>query len=267
MEIERYLEAFYDRLEKQFQGSIKVLEDSAETIEIADILRKSKYSVFYTNPFHTLKEGPIYYLGLNPGGSEGEDYEDETLATLKKKLERTPNWCEFTTESWKHKNQGFLPPGQAIFQLNTKRVLEFILNRIGISTLNVENIFCTNLYFYRSLNAKVLQKYIKGNFLQYHTKCHNEFLDLVKPRVIVCNGNDKVFSPFSRLQEIFRSKCSEARELPLYTTFSLKWFSIDSPDWSQAKVLVIGLPHLSRYNKIDLLETGLKEILANHREV
>lgn len=264
MEIEKYLEKFYDQLELQFQDSIKSLENDPKT---ASILRKSKYSVFYTNPFRTLKEGPAYYLGLNPGGSEGEHYEDETLATLKKRVDTIPNWCEFTTERWKHRNQGSFAAGQAPFQTRTKEVLEFILGEIGVVLANVENVFCTNLFFFRSLNAKVLQKYINSNFLEYHQRCHDEFLNLVKPRVVICNGNGETFSPFSIQRENFRTKSTQAKPTPLFGTFSLKWFCIDNPDWRQERVLVIGLPHLSRYGDIERLKAGLKIILPEWKEI
>lgn len=256
MEIERYLEAFYDRLEKQFQGSLKALEGNAETTEIAYNLRQSKYSVFYTNPFHTLKEGLIYFLGLNPGGKVSETYPHETFDYWKNK---TDNWCEYKDAEWADRKRSYRP-GEAPLQIKVQNVLNFILAQIGIKDHKVEDVFCTNLLFYRSLDSNFLNQYGNIDFFKFH----EEFLNIVKPKIIVCCGNGKINSPYSKFMEVFGTKSEQPS--PLYGTFSLKWFAIENPGWRQGKALVIGLPHLSRYKRDIEKEPAFKKLLMSWKE-
>jgi len=90
--------------EKVHSDYLTILEDKRNTIDIFNEISYLKYSIFYTNPLHTLKEGKVYFMGLNPAGEycNDENYKcmygfDNSLNYYKNLKE---NYCAFIDEYW-----------------------------------------------------------------------------------------------------------------------------------------------------------------------
>ena len=237
--LKEFLTKFYRDVANQYKKAIEELEVSDP--KSAQMLLGCKYSVFYSNPFTTLEEGPIYTLGLNPGGTPT----DETIFQLEDMtfFQNNPNWSEYLSEKWKSKN-GQYGPGEAPLQGRVREVLGFILKEIGREP-KIEKTFATNLYFFRSPDGKMLQKYGRGNYDCW--KYHERFLEIIRPKIIVCIGNSRSFSPFSELANRYKINLPSTNIKPLYGTFWLKSFFLERPSWDREKVLVLGLPHFSRF--------------------
>ncbi|MBN2570049.1 MAG: hypothetical protein JXB42_11520 [Deltaproteobacteria bacterium] len=239
---ERYLEDLYNRIRQKYEEDVKALE--REKPNVAEQLKALKYSVFYTNPLNTLKEGPVYYLGFNPGGSiekEGDfkNFEDLTYFKEKKK-----DWCDFVDEAWPQKDKTF-PPGKAPLQRRVKVALEEILSLLNVE-VNIRNVFCTNLYFFRSNKAVDIFEYEKYDCWNYH----KEFLKIVRPKLIVCNGNGEKFSAYANLKNnMIKPSTNMKKNEPShqYGKYFMKSFLIENSTWGISNVLVIGFPHLSRF--------------------
>jgi len=239
---ELYLKNVFGRVKQQYENAAEKLKD--EMPDVAKQLTDLKYSIFYTNPLNTLKNGPIYYLGFNPGGSIEnsiyfKDYE-ENLECFKKKKR---NWCEFIDETWPpHKEAGNAP-----LQRRVKSILEIILKELKIDQ-GISDIFCTNLYFFRSPNARKLPKHELLNCWKYH----EEFLKIIRPKIVVCNGNGKNISAYTVFRKYFdslgKNDIKELDPLKIYGKYSIKSFTIENSFWGIPRVLVLGVPHLSRFS-------------------
>jgi len=137
-------------------------------------LRKSG-SVFYSGreAFQTI--GDLYILGINPGGcpvTQG----DETLEShCRKVLDSPRNWSAYRDESWRGAT-----PGQSGMQ---PRVLH-MLKEVGRDPGKVP---ASNVVFLRSKRESDISR----GFNVLADQCwllHQEVLDRLAPRVIVCFG-------------------------------------------------------------------------------
>jgi hypothetical protein len=205
-------------------------------------MMKMGYSVFYNDPRYTLARGDLYLIGLNPGGSGDYDYmrEDtenvEWWIRMEGALEHP--FSSYVDEEWiLGRGKGGSP-----HQFNVRRLLGHICKGEDINEVTRRS-FATNLYFYRTPGGTELQKY--PSELVDCWSYHERFLAIVKPKIIICNGNAEMFSAFSKMKEKVGQDKSIERE-PINRIRSIKWFKADS-NWSETSdVLVIGLPHLSR---------------------
>ncbi len=225
-----------DRLDKKLQQAVNNLEESDKIA--ADTLRKNQYSVFYNDPLATLKEGFIYFVGLNPGvdGNE-ESYQKQKFENIKR------GYCAYLDEDWGKKGN--------IHKERIIDLLKFIISRKNLD-IGVRDIFSTNVYFFRSKGIKQLKKYNLKNIDCWDYQ--KEFLEVIKPNIIICNGNAKTLSAF----KIFVSGLGfEEKSKPVYGKFFLKYSNkiID-----EKKVVIIGLPHMSRVAP-DHLYNLLEQIL------
>lgn len=242
--LKEFLVTLYQDVDNKYKEAIEKL--GVSNPKAASLLQKCKYSIFYSNPLTTLKEGPIYTLGLNPGGTpdDGTTFRLERM----KFFQKYPNWSEYLCAKWKTKNRWY-PRGKAPLQVKIKTVLEFILDKLGHEP-KIGETFATNLYFFRSPGDDMLQKYGWKNYDCW--KYHETFLKIVKPKIIVCIGNGNSFSPFSELANKFKIDLPPTTIKHLYGRFWLKSFFLETPSWTSEKVLVLGLPHLSRFWPGDL---------------
>lgn len=215
---------------------------------------KCGYSVFYTHPLNTLKEGAIYYLGLNPGGT-AKNAHKEDLSYFEEKKQGL-NWCDFTAERWKNK-KGEYQEVEAPLQKRVKHLLEFIMEALGEEP-KIQNVFCTNLYFFRTPKAIDLRRF--GDKTSYDCwEYHKCFLKTVNPKVIICNGNGEALSAYSEIRNCFKNSSAREYRKLLYGTYYLKSFFIETPDWERSKALVLGIPHMSRFNPNNLgMKKGIK---------
>lgn len=168
----------------------------------------------------TLQPGPLYILGLNPGGQphlrEG---------TIGDDLSRLPTRATnaYLDESWRGRAAGAAP---------LQRRLQWLTGALG---RDLRDTCASNLIFLRSANAAGCQ---------YETAAdacwpvHSRILEQVQPRLLLVFGNSGV-SPFRYLRDLYRPARVDA-------------FDSGHGDWrclafrADGRV-VVGVPHLSRY--------------------
>jgi hypothetical protein len=169
----------------------------------------------------TLRPGPIYLLGLNPGGDPATHH-DTVAQSLNELPSRTFN--AYIDESW---------AGQPLGCSRLQRRVRWLLERLG---LNVREVCAANLIFVRSSNST------GSGYPTTAELCwpvHEHILRIVQPRAIVAFGNSGV-SPFRFLQAHYG-----AQTLASFPSGHGTWscFGFTAP----TGIKVVGLPHLSRY--------------------
>lgn len=178
--------------------------------------------------YNTLKPGDVYFLGYNPGG-EGPDG-----PTVADRLEALPSkTCnDFTDSEWGETAAA----GQSTLQLRVK----WLLDNLGYS---IEDVCSSNLIFAQSRDAKGVPE-------RYADVCwpvHAAILALVKPKLILCCGNSQV-SSFGYLHRKFDGDIQYSpKGVALHGDWAIKTFRTEL---NGQPVLVVGFPHLSRYNPI-----------------
>jgi hypothetical protein len=124
----------------------------------------------------TLQPGPIYILGLNPGGDP--DYADDSHYTLEEALQRLPDKHDndFLDECW----QACQIPGGRPLQRRT----QWLCRQLGHEPANV---CASNLIFLRSRGSS------GSGYPQSADLCwpvHEHILQLVRPRLILVLGSE-----------------------------------------------------------------------------
>ena len=236
------IRGIYKGFSGQFQRSIAELQSLGKSV-LADRIKKRGYSIFYNDPRVTLKPGKVYLIGLNPGGSDTEDYGLEGNETLE--------WWEAKERELGHPFSSYLDvewlqgrgKGNSPHQKNVYAILSHLRNEVEPSEEAVRSSFCVNLYFYRTPNAVELQAYPKE--LLDCWPFHERFLEIVRPEIIICNGNADALSSFSVFREKFEKKQAVNCE-PINKWRSVKWFVTPATWAAEKKLLIIGIPHLSR---------------------
>jgi len=182
-------------------------------------------SILYSS-HETLKAGPVYLLGLNPGGTGGAPIIQNIEGMLNNRD------CAYLDECWKNKISCW-PKGEAPLQVR----ISWILDAIG---LNIREVCASNLIFFQSREAKDINYSLAP-------KCwpiHQAILEIVRPRLILAFGNSAI-SPYRYLYEIF---CGSEERFPSgHGNWSVKGFDTSM---NGQKVYIVGLPHLSRYSII-----------------
>jgi|SRR5579863_5064275 len=179
----------------------------------------------------TLKQGPGYLLGFNPGG----DADDPMAPTLEQDLEclaRDGRVNAYLDEEW-----GSHAKGNAPFQ---KRV-QALAQLLGYE---LRDLCASNLIFMKSSRAH-MRPYPGDAKLCWPV--HRLILDIVQPKVIVCIGNSSR-SAYGFLKSGLVPEIVDCKELPFgtagYGNWHLKAFSCTLQN---RRSLVIGLPHFSYY--------------------
>ena len=186
--------------------------------QLSSILGRSG-NVLYSAA-RTLSPGPVYLLGLNPGGDPSRH------ETIGETLERLPSRSSnaYLHETWERR----AGPGHAPLQ----RRVRWLIEQLG---LNVEDVCAANLIFTRSRDASG-SEYPRLAHLCWPT--HVAILDIVRPKLIVAYGNSDV-SPYAYLRSQLNGSSEE-----LFPSGHGTWQCRAFPT---AGTWVVGLPHLSRY--------------------
>lgn len=139
----------------------------------------------------TLKPGPVYLLGLNPGGS-GD-------ATLRDSLERSRRGENaYTDEVWEQKRRSF-PKGEAPLQLRVKGLIK----KLG---LDIQAVPASNLAFTRSTGIAEHSGF--EGAVRLCAPVHRIFMDVIKPDFLMTFGNTDHFGDAIK---IVSSECLDAR--------------------------------------------------------
>lgn len=170
---------------------------------------------------HTLRRGPMYLLGLNPGG-DPTTHDDTVGSSLKDLSQRTEN--AYLDESWRNYAIGRSP-----LQLR----VQWLLAELGFQT---RNICASNLIFTRSADAT------GSGYPEVAELCwpvHEQIIEIVQPKVIVTFGNSGK-SPYQFLRKKFSTGTEQC-----FPSGHGTWECITFVCPNGARVF--GLPHLSRY--------------------
>jgi hypothetical protein len=173
----------------------------------------------------TLRKGPVYLLGHNPGGDPATHAADTIRASLDGLSTKKTN--DYIDESW-----GDRPAGTKPLQRRVRWLLESL-------DLDPRSVAAANLLFPRSISAA------GSGFSTFADICwpiHEAILEIVKPRVVLAFGNAGD-SPYTFLRRRFHPR-SEYKFPSGHGSWICRGFEVPS------KFHVIGLPHLSRYDVI-----------------
>jgi hypothetical protein len=186
---------------------------------LASILDRSG-EILYSGA-RTLRPGPIYLLGLNPGGDPRAH-----LKTLRYHLENLPSKVEnhYLDQSWGGRPAGGRPLQQRV---------QWLARALG---QDLRDVCASNLIFVRSVDAK------SSGYPELARVCwpvHRAILDVIQPRLVIAFGNSGI-SPYGFLRTAFRLSSKEES------------FPSGHGDWRclafrAAGMQIAGLPHLSRY--------------------
>jgi len=198
---------------------MKLFDIAAAEERLKPILHRSG-RILYSGA-HTLRRGPMYLLGLNPGGNP-ITHTDTVGSSLRELSQRTEN--AYLNESWRNCDVGRSP-----LQLR----VQWLLAKLGFETCNI---CASNLIFTRSVDAT------GSGYPEIAELCwpvHEQIIEIVQPRFIVAFGNSGK-SPYQFLRKKF-PPATEQRFPSGHGTWECMTFVCPSG------VRVFGLPHLSRY--------------------
>lgn len=206
-----------------------------EHLEPANLLGKSG-AVLYSRP-ETLRPGDYYLLGLNPGGDASK------TQTIKQRLDRpAEKWVNaYTEEAWSNNNGEYLS-GEAPLQ----RRLIWLMEALGT---RLEDVCASNLIFVRTPDAASIEDY--EDLAEKCWKVHEKILDIVQPKIILTFGNGDV-SPYRFLQGLAEGDIQELEGCESgHGNWTCKAFT---GSFQGRPRLVVGLPHLSRYDVVEKRE-------------
>lgn len=169
----------------------------------------------------TLKPGPIYLVGLNPGGLPSA-HADTVNDAIEEFGSRTTN--AYLEECWKRRS-----PGESPIQRRVRWLVE------GLGQ-DVADVCASNLIFIRSRSAA------NCRYPELADLCwpvHQAILEIVKPRLLLVFGNSGI-SPFRYLRDRFKPQTVDSIAAGHGTWRCLAFRGPDG-------LAVIGVPHLSRY--------------------
>ena len=165
----------------------------------------------------TLRRGPIYLLGLNPGGNPKKHRD-----TVRDRLNKLPSrrWNSYLV-SWGGRKPGTHP---------LQRGVQWVADELG---LRLDDVCASNLIFVRSRDERT------SGFPDRARECwpvHRAILAAVRPRLIVTFGR----SPYTFLRDTF-GVLSETNPFPAgHANWQCRAFRTRG-------MQVVGLPHMSVY--------------------
>ena len=222
----------------------------AENPAAADLMAQQKYRIFYTDPRATLVPGPLYFCGLKPYGRAGTMYPVEDAS------QHPARHAAYLDEDI----------ARSDFAKRAVRLLTTLQQYMG-EVPDPRAVFCTNWFFYRAPDTVALKSYGLPRIAT--PDIHTDFLRLVRPRVVVCVGNGPV-SAFRGMCRLHGLGEADEDQLPIARSARLKYAWTDSfagEKLAQGQRLLLGLPHLSRYDLDLLLPSGETLLQASVRLV
>lgn len=206
----------------------------------------------FSSGLDTLRDGPLYVLGLNPGGgssylSVGEHVRTWNLTKYSAFYDQCWNRDCWDRDSYGRQNT-LTCNCERGKDKHQKAVIDTV--RCMLPGVNLRTVFATNAIFMASRDADSFQNETKLSLQEAWNVCwkvHQFLLGVVRPKVILCLGYGEDESAFSFL----RSKCSQ---LPVTKGYpkelrqkEFKWFEENMPiDEDPIRPLVIGVFHPSR---------------------
>ena len=216
-----------------------VLDEAEAYLELQTLpdgtsLLAASGSVLYSS-VDTLKPGPVYFLGLNPGGGPQNNPEGTLGASLR---QSRAGKNEFAHAVWGDPPRQ-TKPGQSILQRRVKTLFAIM----GLRTCSVP---ASNLVFTRSRNLKS-----HGNFSAAVTRCkpvHDIFLNAIRPRLILTHGNHALVEQALSMK-FDRKCCAEHGSWQIRKGHHIH---------NERIIHVLNLPHLSFWAMDAITDQGAK---------
>lgn len=198
----------------------------------------------------TLRPGSAYIMGLNPGGNPAAPgYERSIFESIHDRS----NFSCYTDECWQPKCAG---PEDQCQHLNGRKVKpEFLVkhqrNAIAIAAalgLDIAKFFSANAVFARSTRLATLKEQTGHDLQEWWSACwkvHQEFLAVVRPKLIISLGYGTNSSAFGLLwREATQPAYRRVGELSRRGGWA---FDAEFPlsNGSKLTTTVIGVPHPS----------------------
>jgi hypothetical protein len=226
-------------------------------------------SVLYSG-IDTLRPGPFYIMGLNPGGAPTEG----TSSIASSIHERRP-WSAYTQDCWVPACTDPNPCGHVgkegrVDPRHLSRHQKHVGTLISALGTRPEEVFATNAIFARSKDEASLKAQADGmnswKWWRASWPIHQRFLREVRPRWIITLGKGYGTSPFSFLMDVANVKRNLVRTFGDDSKRDGRWFMAELPlddDGATLTVRVLGMPHPSYYEiSPELAETLRAEAAA-----
>lgn len=214
-QIQELSECYYKSKELGIQKFVELAHNQLALIkeQFGEVIYSSKKA---------FKKGKYYFLGLNPGG--------EGYIKIAKHLNE---YYDRSIDQWSEDDVNNPP-------LLKKRA-EKLFNYLGH---NLCDVFCTNLIFKTTKGAFSLNYGLAGLCWGVHLLA----LSIVQPDIIITCGNDNKESAFSFILDLY----SNNKEFKPYEISKSMKLRIKVSEIKILKdTLLIGLPHLSRFNYLN----------------
>jgi len=142
------------------------ISEALDSIKVGTSTR----SVFYSGVSAFVKDAPLYILGLNPGGGEGDTVDISLGAFASQPEDRSA----YVDEEWGGRDKGEYPMQRSVCHM--------------IKNLNLEpcRVPASNLIFLSSRNEKGLKD--KSSLLETCWPVHQAVIDSLRVRTILCFG-------------------------------------------------------------------------------
>jgi len=177
----------------------------------------------------------ILIIGLNPGGGQNETRKD-TLPTFEK-------GNAYIFEEWGD------APGNHPLQKQMLLLFKSVARKTNTSHFElINNSFTSNIIPFRSPNFEKLP--YKKELISFSTNLWAELLEVLSPKLIISVGNSPSCSAYSILKGIYSRKGYAVKEKSLSINWGNYKTYISDLKKGSDKILMIGLPHLTRFKFI-----------------
>jgi hypothetical protein len=146
-----------------------VISEALDSIKVGTSTR----SVFYSGVSAFVKDAPLYILGLNPGGEEG-DTVDISLGAFASQKE---DYSAYAEEPW---------PDEPHIKPGTSRMQRSVCHMLTNLKLEPYQVPASNVIFLSSRNEKALKD--KSSLLNQCWPVHQAVIDTLRVRTILCFG-------------------------------------------------------------------------------
>lgn len=209
-----------------------VLTDKAIIGTARQVCGTASLNPLYSNPAITLREGALYVAGQNPGGDPrvyGSQDRHEPLDHPRRPAHRK-DWCKLLDEDDR--------------DTTYRESLRFLVSKALPGGLEgLRDAFCTNALFMRG-NVNALSAADKRALWHVCRPWHQQWLGIVKPKVILCLGNDGGASAYAWFKSMLDGVADQP-ETPTYTNYRLK---VCEGEFEGRPVVLIGTPNPSRWS-------------------
>lgn len=212
----------------------------------------------FSSGLDTLQRGPLYVMGLNPGGTPDDDYNLSILRHVE--TWDLTNYSAFTDQCWKRKCWREDPNGRqeslhcsctscARGKDPQQLAIKDAIERVFPNKKHPNSVFASNAIFAASRSVDTFVKDTRYTLKQAWELCwkvHRFLLSIVRPKVVLCLGYDS-FSLLTQSCERLSSPEPHYRSDKQWKYPAFKSCEIALPsEASSTRALVLGIRHPAR---------------------